>query len=303
MSPAPAPKLSDRLKISLDELRMQVLGAQVLLGFQFQSLFQDGFEVAGAQEHGADALALAATLIAFAMLIAAPVQHRLVHEGEATRSLLEFSTRCAELALAAQAFAIGCIGFTIARHLGVPMPMLAGIGAFAMAALGWFGLGAWVRHVPRPELPEREMTDLHVRINQMLTEARVILPGVQAMLGFQLIVVMTRAFEKLPRALQWLHLGGLAAAVVCITLLIAPAAVHRLAFHGNDDSRFHQIGTRLLNIALLPLALALAAESFIASWKLAENNALATVAAGGVLLVLMGTWYVLPLAIRQRQAS
>jgi hypothetical protein len=33
-------ELAGRIKISLDELRMQVLGAQVLLGFQFQSLFQ-----------------------------------------------------------------------------------------------------------------------------------------------------------------------------------------------------------------------------------------------------------------------
>src|SRR3569832_500218 len=144
MDSAPAPKLSDRLKISLDELRMQVLGAQVLFGFQFQSLFQEGFEQAGARERGADALALAATLIAFAMLIAAPAQHRLVHAGAATRQLIDFSNRCAQLALAAQAFAFGCIGFTIAAHLDVPMPMLAGLSTLALAALGWFGLGAWV---------------------------------------------------------------------------------------------------------------------------------------------------------------
>jgi hypothetical protein len=36
-------KLDDALKVSLDALRMQILGAQVLLGFEFQGLFQDGF--------------------------------------------------------------------------------------------------------------------------------------------------------------------------------------------------------------------------------------------------------------------
>ena len=45
--PAVPPTLADRLKTSLDELRMQVLGAQVLFGFQFQGLFQDTFEQAG----------------------------------------------------------------------------------------------------------------------------------------------------------------------------------------------------------------------------------------------------------------
>ena len=34
------PKLSERLKTSLDELRMQMLGAQVLLGFRSQARFQ-----------------------------------------------------------------------------------------------------------------------------------------------------------------------------------------------------------------------------------------------------------------------
>ena len=144
------------------------------------------------------------------------------------------------------------------------------------------------------------MTDLHTRIDQMLTEARVILPGVQAMLGFQLIVFMTHAFENLPRPLQMLHLGGLALALMTITLLIAPAAVHRMAFHGNDDDRFHRLGSRLLNIALIPLALSIAVESFIAAWKLSEDNLLATLAAVGVLSMLIGTWYVFPLLHRAR---
>ena len=36
-------KLQDALKTSLDELRMQMLGGQVLFGFQFQAMFQDNF--------------------------------------------------------------------------------------------------------------------------------------------------------------------------------------------------------------------------------------------------------------------
>ena len=62
----------------------------------------------------------------------------------------------------------------------------------------------------------------------MLTEARVILPGVQAMLGFQLMVVMTDAFERLPVVYRDLHLVGLALTGVSTALLLAPAAIHRL---------------------------------------------------------------------------
>ena len=44
-----------------------------------------------------------------------------------------------------------------------------------------------------------------LRTPYTLTEARVILPGAQALLGFQLSVVLTQAFEKLPVSSQIAH--------------------------------------------------------------------------------------------------
>jgi hypothetical protein len=52
-------KLESALKVSLDELRMQMLGSQVLFGFQFQGLFQDNFAALPASGRAADALAMA----------------------------------------------------------------------------------------------------------------------------------------------------------------------------------------------------------------------------------------------------
>jgi hypothetical protein len=37
-------KLTAKIKTALDETRMLILGAQVLLGFQFGGAFQDGFD-------------------------------------------------------------------------------------------------------------------------------------------------------------------------------------------------------------------------------------------------------------------
>jgi hypothetical protein len=47
--------------------------------------------------------------------------------------------------------------------------------------------------------------------------------------------------------------GGLASNGICMLLLIARAAAHRIAFAGDDDPRFHTIGTILVSVALLPL--------------------------------------------------
>ena len=40
---------------------------------------------------------------------------------------------------------------------------------------------------------ERSSTPLHAKIEQMLTEARVVLPGAQALFGFQLAIVLSKA--------------------------------------------------------------------------------------------------------------
>jgi Family of unknown function (DUF6328) len=50
-----------------------------------------------------------------------------------------------------------------------------------------FGRGKDLRMVDKP-------TPLSEKIDQMLTEARVVLPGAQALFGFQLAVVFTESF-------------------------------------------------------------------------------------------------------------
>ncbi len=80
-------------------------------------------------------------------------------------------------------------------------------------------------------------TSLEQRITQMLTEARVVLPGVQALLGFQLISVVTRSFEQLPASSKLVHAASLGCLTVAIVFLMAPAANHRIVFAGQTPRR------------------------------------------------------------------
>lgn len=147
---------------------------------------------------------------------------------------------------------------------------------------------------------KEQNTPLHTKIEQMLTEARVILPGVQALLGFQFVVMLTKAFEQLPSAVRIAHLVGLLCLVLAIVLLIAPAAIHRITFGGNDDPRLHSTGSVLIACALLPLALGLACDLWVSLTKLfgAGGAAVAGAVAGFGLLVSF--WYIVPLIIRRR---
>jgi hypothetical protein len=72
----------------------------------------------------------------------------------------------------------------------------------------------------------------------MLTEARVIIPGGQALLGFQFVATLTKSFDDVPLGIKWLHVSSLAAVSLSVLLLMTPAALHRLAFHGEDNLRF-----------------------------------------------------------------
>ncbi len=297
-------KLEKALKTALDELRMQMLGLQVLFGFQFQALFQDAFEDLGNAARMADAAGLGLLLAATAILIAAPSQHRLVEHGEATLRIYRTAGLYARIALLPIAVALGCtlyVPLARAAHPWAVAPAVCGAG---LALLAWYALPVLLgRHGTRGEDPVKESpTPLATKIEQMLTEARVILPGAQALLGFQLVVMMARSFDRLPPPVQYLHVAALLALSLAVILLIAPTAVHRIGFMGAEDPRVHAIGSVLITAGLVPLALALACDLYVAVYKLFAAAAPALIAGVAALVVLIAMWYALPLLLRRQPA-
>ena len=150
---------------------------------------------------------------------------------------------------------------------------------------------------------QKQTVELHDRIDQMLTEARVVLPGAQAMLGFQLIVTLVPAFEQLPDTTRNVHFLSLAMVTLSIAILLAPAAIHRLGYDGEDDDRFYRQGSALVTAALAPLALGIAGDIYVAMWKLSGNTELPAIAGSGMLIVLLTLWYFWPLIVRARQSG
>jgi hypothetical protein len=301
-------KLQQALKTSLDELRMQMLGVQVLFGFQFQGLFQNNFEALSARGRSADAVGLGMMILALALLIAAPSQHRLVEHGENTMRIYKTSMWYAEMALLPLAVGLGCDVFVaVSAPFGELSSLLLAAAVFAAALLAWYVLGSRLRtkwqQQGKGAAMEDGKTPLHAKIEQMLIEARVILPGAQALLGFQLVVMMTQAFEKLDRSVQLVHLAALASLVLTIILLICPAAIHRIAFRGNDDPRLHSTGTLLITLALLPLSVGISCDLWVALTILFGEGIPALVGAAGALALLLVLWFILPMLLKRRLAA
>jgi len=74
-------ELSKKVKIALDETRMLILGAQILLGFQFRGPFSDGFDQLPTGARYLAGLALGLMVCVVGLLIAPGPYHRIVEGG------------------------------------------------------------------------------------------------------------------------------------------------------------------------------------------------------------------------------
>jgi hypothetical protein len=88
------------------------------------------------------------------------------------------------------------------------------------------------------ETESRKTPPLDAQVDQLLTEARVIIPAAQALLGFQMAMTLTRAFAQLPSEAKMADAAALCCVGLGTILLMAPASLHGIAFAGQDDADF-----------------------------------------------------------------
>src|SRR5262245_55283820 len=94
---------------------------------------------------------------------------------------------------------------------------------------------------------------LEEEATHVIDEARMVLPGVQAVLGVQLIAVFNQRFQDFTSGEQVLHLGAFLLVALAKGLVMTPAAYHRQVERGRVSRRFIDLSSRLLTIAMLPL--------------------------------------------------
>jgi uncharacterized protein DUF6328 len=306
--------LHERVKTALDETRTLILGAQILLGFQYQGVFQERFEALPPHARAMDGWALGLMLLTVGLLIAPSIFHRVTEGGESTGRTHAVAGQFGAAALLPFAVALGLdLAITLERVLGGSAwtAGAAGIGFALLALAGWYGAGemmkrrtgATERRKAAAERDQREAAPLHARIEQMLTEARVILPGAQALLGFQLVIVLTNAFERLPMTSRLLHGAALLCVALAVILLITPAALHRGVWAGEDSKEFLRTGGWVTVAALVPLALGMVGDAYVVFTRITGSPGFGAVAASGVAAGLFGLWFAWPVAARHALAA
>jgi Family of unknown function (DUF6328) len=298
-------KLDRKIKTALDETRLLILGSQVLFGFLLASAFQNGFETLSQTSQYLVCAALALMVLSIGCLVAPSMQHRIVEAGQSTLRLERAVSTLAASGLLPLIASLGLALFIVfERIFGGVTGITVGAACAALAWFFWFGLGWLMGEQKRKQTMAAESgtTPLSTKIEQMLTEARVIIPGCQALLGFQLIAMLTRAFDELPLDAKIMHAAGLCCVTIATILLMTPAALHRLSFGGDDSEPFLRLGAAFVVAALLPLALGIAADVYVVFLKITHSRAITTMAGLTLLLAMLGLWYFYPMWLRMRRA-
>lgn len=146
----------------------------------------------------------------------------------------------------------------------------------------------------RPD--KREAVPLAQAARFLLEECRMVLPGIQALFGFQLIAVFNSSFsEKLSGAEQCLHLGAIALVAVAIALVMTPAAYHRQTGPEQVTEAFIRISTRLVLWSMPPLAIGVCIEFYLIG-RIILHSSLAALPAAILLCVFVLLWFALPRA-------
>ena len=107
-----------------------------------------------------------------------------------------------------------------------------------------------------------------------IEEARMVVPGIQAFFGFQLIAVFSNRFQNLTHTEQVLHFIALLMLAASIALIMTPAAYHRIAERGTVSRHFVELASRFLEFAMLPLMLSIGVDLFLLGRLILDNPAL-----------------------------
>jgi Family of unknown function (DUF6328) len=296
-------ELGAKVQFALEEARMLVLGIQVLLGFNFQSFLLPRYDRLPSSGRDVMHVTLVMLLLAVVAILLPTAHHRVVEDGEDTRELEDVARWATSGAMLFFAGALGgafyVIGVRLSSHLfGV---VLAAVTT-ASALLAWYVVPVAVgRRHPAPREEPMQKTSLDDKIRHALTEARVVLPGTQAMLGFQLTGVFQSGFDDLATSSKVIHLVGFIFLGISVIVLMLPAAYHRIAEHGEDTEPLHRLTSVCIMLAMITLAGAIACDVHVVVHRAIGSNTWSVIGALVWLVVSLGAWLFAMLFIRARR--
>ncbi len=148
---------------------------------------------------------------------------------------------------------------------------------------------------------ETESLTLSDAARYLLDECRMVLPGIQALFGFQLIVVFNPGFDqKLSAAEQQLHLAAIALVAMAVAIIMTPAAYHRQTTPRAVTGDFLRLSTRLLLWSIVPLAVGVCLDMYLIG-RIIVGGVGGALLSTAVFAVYVTLWFILPRVERMQR--
>jgi hypothetical protein len=129
----------------------------------------------------------------------------------------------------------------------------------------------------------------------VLDESRMVLPGIQALFGFQLIVVFNDTFtQKLNVFEQRLHLLAIVLVVIATMIIFTQSVFHRQTSEKEVAIEFIRIASRLLLLSMFPVVISICIEFYLLSQVILNNVFLALLLTLCILALFLLLWVGLP---------
>jgi len=147
---------------------------------------------------------------------------------------------------------------------------------------------------------DEEPLKLPDAVKYVFEECRMVLPGIQALFGFQMIAVFNQGFgEKLTAAEQKLHGVSILLVIAAIALVMSPAAVHRKAEPKSASDRFLLVASRFLLAAMLVLSIALSLDVYVVTKIVWKSSTFAVIASAVSFVFIVLLWEAYPVVFRK----
>jgi DMSO reductase anchor subunit len=314
-------QLRDQIETALNEARILILGGQVIVGVQLRIFFEGDFQRTPLAYQRMLFLGLATLLLGLAFLMAPASYHTIVEKHRDTVHLLRFTTAMLAIGLLPFAISLSTTMLVSLHKLSTErIAITAAAGSFLFCVFCWYvyplllrrrkqpglGLGKLLFATREDSMKKLEETasqgQVTREVKEVLLEARMVLPGAQALLGFQFINIWLTGFDKLSQNMKLAHLASLCAVAVSTILLMMPAAYHRIAEAGEDTRRLVSVAGRLLLTAMIFLAVGVCGDFLVVAVKVQLPLAGSIALSVAMFAVFLGLWFGYTLWKRARNA-
>lgn len=153
----------------------------------------------------------------------------------------------------------------------------------------------------RPPDEETHREKLKDQVNHLEQEARMVLPGIQALFGFQFVAVFNPSFKstlaQIDQNLHWLALGMTALATL---LMLAPAAYHRQTEPDFITKKFVGMANRCITFSMGALMTGLCIDFFVIGSVISGGRSLSLLISTLLFVSFATLWFVFPQIQKRR---